>query len=135
MSRCYVLDGPDDWRFFGTSVGTWNRICSELAWDLPQGILVVNLLERAVLWFRDGRDVEVPSPYEAMSLLRQRVSTALGLVVAYDELLCVWEVAHIEVAPWSSFRTQKQERLALDKLLRTVIGMHDVMFWRGGCGS
>ena len=68
-------------RSFG-GIGDFQRLASCLAWDVPSGVVVVNLNKEKVLVFRDGQEPALSGVYSALSYLRR--CAALGLMLYGD---------------------------------------------------
>ena len=65
-------------RSFG-GIGDFQRIASSVAWDVPSGVVVVNLNKEKALVFRDAQEPAVSGVYSALSYLRR--CAALGLLI------------------------------------------------------
>ena len=65
-------------RAFG-HLGDFRRLASDLAWDVPSGLVVVNLAKEKTLVFKDGQEPIASGVYSALSYLRRCV--ALGLLL------------------------------------------------------
>ena len=57
-------------RAFGR-IGDFSRLASELAWDLPAGLVVANVDKERVLLFKSGEEPMPISAYSALCYLRQ----------------------------------------------------------------
>ena len=68
-------------RAFGC-LGDFRRLASDLAWEVPSGLVVVNLAKEKTLVFKDGQEPTAPGAYSALSYLRR--CAALGLMVYGD---------------------------------------------------
>ena len=65
-------------RAFGR-IGDFSRLASELAWDLPAGLVVANVDKERVLLFKSGEEPTLLSAYGALCYLRRW--TAGGLML------------------------------------------------------
>ena len=75
-------------RAFGC-LGDFRRLASDLAWEVPSGLVVVNLAKEKTLVFKDGQEPTAPGAYSALSYLRR--CAALGLMVYGDGKLAFLE--------------------------------------------
>jgi len=100
-------------RAFG-GLGDFQRLASCLAWDVPSGVVVVNLEKEKALVFKDGQEPTASGVYSALSYLRR--CAALGLLL-YGE----GKVAFLE-NHWGPGRIRTTHR----RLIReTVAGWDD----------
>ena len=65
-------------RVFGR-IGDFSRLASELAWDLPAGLIVMHVHKERVLLFKSGEEPTLLSAYGALCYLRRW--TAGGLML------------------------------------------------------
>ena len=77
-----------DGRTFG-GIADFQRLASDLAWEVPSGLVVVNLEKRKTLVFKDGQEPRAPNVHSALSYLRR--CAALGLLLHGDGKFAVLE--------------------------------------------
>ena len=65
-------------RAFGC-LGDFRRLASDVAWEVPSGLVVVNLAKEKTLVFKDGQEPIASGVYSALSYLRR--CAALGLLL------------------------------------------------------
>ena len=76
-------------RAFG-SLDDFRRLASDLAWDVPSGLVVVRLEREKTLVFKDGKEPTASGVYSALSYLRRCV--ALGLLLYGEGKIAFLEI-------------------------------------------
>jgi hypothetical protein len=123
LSRCYIWEAASwSWRFFAT-VQVFQKLSDDLQWEIPDGLIVFNIPDQALMNFRCGA-VERIDPAVALELLQEKPTTTLGLLVRRNT------VAHLEIASAGDLKVKGAQPFLLDKMLRTVLSTHEAAFWR-----
>ncbi len=76
-------------RSFG-GLGDFRRLASDLAWDVPSGLVVVHLEKEKTLVFKDGQEPIASGVYSALSYLRR--CAALGLLLYGEGKIAFLEI-------------------------------------------
>ena len=137
LSNCWV-GGADarseDLERFGTNVSHYQEVMRRLSWDVPLGIVALNLSRRICLGITgcDGKHVEKAHLSSALHYLRNYPSLSLGFA------WCRSGCGRFELCTLECSRTPCFDRAALknihrlhERLMKTlVLTFPHVVFWR-----